>query len=165
MNNPQKPNPDQLEHISPRNDPRNNPARYEEPPADALKPPVPTIPIGPNAVYLVDPGFSETKEKTENGGGNQPAPADESPVLTSLTPNELPVWAQDTEVFWNGSNFTEASVIIWNNGEEATKFISATQLSTIVKPSTVQVPPPYSLQTSVKTGDKESAKLDFTFIS
>ena len=79
MNNPQIPNPDQLEHISPRNDPRKNAARYEDPPAkEEVKPPVPTVVLGPNAVYLVDPGYwpekaEEIKPPTD-GGGRSPGP-------------------------------------------------------------------------------------------
>ena len=158
MSNPQIPNPDQLQYISPRNDPRNNPARYEDAPPDQLVPPVPTVTIGPNAVYLVDPGY--WPEKAE-----EIKPQSEPPVLSSIEPNELPVWAQDTEVFFNGSNFTESSVIIWNNGEEATKFISAEQLSTIVKPSTVQAPLPFSLQAYVTDNGKQTTHLVFTFIT
>ena len=164
MNNPQIPNPDQLEHISPRNDPRKNAARYEDPPAkEEVKPPVPTVVLGPNAVYLVDPGYwpekaEEIKPPTEEEG--------EAPVLTSLEPNELPVWAQDTEVQFVGENFTQGgSVIIWNGSAEPTTFIDAQHLATIVKPSTVQVTPPVTVQAWVVTSGKESEKLDFTFIA
>jgi hypothetical protein len=90
---------------------------------------------------------------------------EKAPVLTSLEPNELPVWAQDTEVSWNGSGFTQAAKIMWNNGEEATRFISAERLSTIVKPSTVQAPLPFSLETYVVDNGKETSKLTFTFIT
>jgi IPT/TIG domain len=165
MNNPMIPNPDQLEHISPRNDPRTNPARYEEAPPDQLKPPVPTIPIGPNAVYLVDPGFWDEKlgeKPTEPTAPPAEAPA---PVLSSIDPAELPIWAQNTEVFFNGSGFTEASKIIWNDGEEPTKFVSAEQLSTLVKPSTVQAPLPFTLEAYVVDQGKASSKLAFTFIT
>jgi hypothetical protein len=56
MSNPQIPNPDQLEFIHPKADPRTNPARYEEP-AEELKAESPTVIIGPNATYLVQPGY------------------------------------------------------------------------------------------------------------
>ena len=160
--NPQIPNDDQLQYISPRNDPRTNAARYEEAPPDQLTPPVPTIKIGPNATYLVDPGY--WPEKAEEIKPTEPE-EDKAPVLTSLEPNELPVWAADTEVFWNGSGFTESSKIIWNHSAEPTKFISPEKLSTIVKPSTVQAPLPFALQTYVVDSGKESAKLTFTFIT
>jgi hypothetical protein len=75
------------------------------------------------------------------------------------------VWAQDTEVYWVGSDFTERSKIIWNGAEEPTKFIDSGKLSTTVRPSTIQVTPPFPLETYVVDGDKETAKLTFTFIA
>ena len=164
MSNPQIPNPDQLEYISPRNDPRTNAARYEEAPPDQLKPPVPTVVLGPNAVYLVDPGY--WPEKVENAKPEPPEPPSESgPVLSSIEPNELPVWAQDTLVSFRGENFTAGSVIMWNGSPEPTTFVASNELSTIVKPSTVQAPLPFTLQAWVVTSGKESEKLDFTFIT
>lgn len=160
-----KPNPDQLKFI-PAGPTRRNPALYSAIKEEHDTPPVPIVVIGPNAAYIVDPSFSpganlpEGETPPENGGGQAQAP-----VLSSLEPAQLPVWAQDTEVFWNGSGFTPNSVIIWNNGQETTKFVSANQLSTIVKPSTVQAPLPFTLETYVVEGGKQSAKLAFTFIT
>jgi hypothetical protein len=160
-----KPNPDQLKDITSGPNPRTNPSRYEDPPP--LVPEKPTVVIGPNANYIVDPTY--WPEKVENVTPPEPGPGPEPepgpPVLTALEPAELPVWASDTEVFWVGSGFTENSSINWNGSEEPTKFISAERLSTIVKPSTVQVPPPFSLPTFVVDGDKQSEELTFTFIA
>jgi hypothetical protein len=157
-----KPNPDQLKFIT-TGPTRRNPALYETPPEGALIEEKPTIVIGPNAAYVVDPGYWPGRlEGLPPGNGGAEAQA---PVLSSLTPDTLPVWAQDTEVFWNGSGFTESSVIMWNNGQEVTKFISAEKLSTIVKPSTVQAPLPFTLETYVADGGKQTAKLTFTFIT
>ena len=166
MSNPNTPNADQLEFINPKAN-LNNPARYEgETEPEFLKPPPPVFVLGPNAVYIVDASYWPKKAQELKEGVNPPEPAEsQPPVLSSLEPDTLPVWAQDTEVFWKGSNFTEASMIVWNNGEEPTKFIDASTLSTIVKPSTVQAPLPYTLETYVRTGDKETAKLSFTFIT
>ena len=165
--NPQVPNEDQLEHISPRNDPRKNAARYEDPPEETLSPPVPTVKIGPNAVYLVDPGY--WPEKAEDikppEPGPEPEPEEEPPVLDSIIPATLPVWAQDTEVTFRGEGFTEESVINWNGGDEVTDFVSETELKTLVKPSTVQAPLPFELQTYVRNGDKQSQPVTFTFIT
>ena len=161
-----KPNLDQLTNIPSAFKVRGNPAAYGDEPATELNPEPATIVIGPNPTYIVDTTLPAKIDEITDGTTPEPEPPLESaPVLTSLNPAELPVWAQDTEVFYNGSGFTETSVIIWNGGQEPTKFISASQLSTIVKPSTVQAPLPFTLQTSVKTGDKESGELDFTFIT
>jgi hypothetical protein len=94
----------------------------------------------------------------DNLPGELPKPPTEAPppVLASVQPDTLPVWASDTEVFWNGSGFTENSKIIWNDGEESTTFISPEKLSTIVKPGTVQAPLPYTLQTPVDSGKQTS---------
>lgn len=154
-----KPNPDQLQFI-PTGPTRRNPALYSAIREEHDTPPVPTVVIGPNAAYIVDPSFSPGANLPGSGGGEAQAP-----VLSSLEPAQLPVWAQDTEVFFEGSGFTPNSVIIWNNGQEATKFVSANQLSTIVKPSTVQAPLPFTLETYVVEGGKQTAKLAFTFIT
>lgn len=152
-----KPNPDQLQFIA-TGPTRRNPALYSPVREEHETPPVPTVVISPNAAYVVDPGYSP--------GANLPAgETSGAPVLSSLEPAQLPVWAQDTEVFWNGSGFTQNSVIIWNNGQEPTKFISSNQLSTIVKPSTVQAPLPFTLETYVVDGGRQTSKLAFTFIT
>ena len=108
ISNPNKPNPDQLQHIHPKNSPR-NPARYEAAPAEGeqeLKTEGPTIVLHPNAVYLVNPEeAAERREDLEEAvGGQEPA----GPLLlTSLDPDELPVWASDSEVLFRGENFTD----------------------------------------------------------
>jgi hypothetical protein len=166
---PNTPNADQLEFIHPKNSPRTNPASYEgEPlPAEELKSQGPTIVLHPSAVYLVDPEAAgerreALKETVSDGGESE---EEKLPTLTSLEPNQLPVWAQDTEVKFVGENFTVNSRIIWNGGEEPTGFIDASTLSTIVKPMTVGSPPPVTVQAWVKDGEKETTRLDFTFIA
>lgn len=162
-----KPNPDQLQFIHPKNAPRTNPANYEgtpTPPQEELKTEGPTIILNPNAVYLVDPeAVAERQEEIKEivEGGEEEGPM----ILSAIDPDELPVWAHDTEVLFRGENFTEASVIIWNGGAEPTTFIDANTLSTIVKPSTVQVPPPFTLEAYVVDGDEQTAPLPFTFIA
>jgi hypothetical protein len=170
--NPNTPNADQLEFIHPKNSPTTNPASYEgQPlPEGELKTQGPTIVLHPNAVYLVDPeAAGERRDKLEGAAGGEVKPPEPveplPPELLSLEPAELPVWAQDTPVQFVGRNFTMTSVIVWNGGDEPTSFIDAEHLSTIVKPSTVQVPAPYVVQAWVKEGGTETAKLDFTFIA
>ena len=164
---PNTPNPDQLQFIHPKNM-TGNLASYEGDAPKELESFGPTIVLHPNAVYLVDPqaaGERRAALKEAVGGGEPEEP--EKPVLASLEPNQLPVWAQDTEVKFHGENFTVNSRIIWNGGEEPTGFIDDKTLSTIVKPSLVQTPPPVTVQAWIweKEGELESEKLDFTFIS
>jgi hypothetical protein len=160
------PNLDQLQFIT-TGPTRRNPALYDAPSEPAAPKEKPTIVIGPNAAYIVDPAYlAEKKEEGLPELPDLPEPPElEPPSLTSLEPAELPVWAQDTEVYWNGANFTEVSKIIWNGAEEPTKFIDSGKLSTTVRPSTISVTPPFPLETYVVNGGKESEKLTFTFIA
>ena len=100
-------------------------------------------------VYIVDPNWLDGE-----GSRSEPEQPQSRRLLLWKTrfslrskPAELPVWASDTEVYWNGSGFTESSMIVWNGAQEPTKFFSD-KLSTIVKPSTVQAPavPPGNLR-------------------
>jgi hypothetical protein len=90
-----------------------------------------------------------------------------APVLASLEPVELSIDAPDTTVLCKGSGFTEESKIIWNGGEEPTTFVDAASVSTLVKPSTVSpdLELPFSLPVLVRTGDQETAELQFTFVA
>ena len=69
----------------------------------------------------------------------------------------------DTTTAFVGSGFTEDSEIIWNGSPEPTTFANSSRLTTIVKPSTVEAELPVTVQAWIRTGSKESAKLDFTF--
>ena len=71
--------------------------------------------------------------------------------------------APDTEVTVTGTNFTEASVIVWNGGDEETTFIDTEHVKTLVKPSTVEVDPPFSLPVKVRNDFVNSNSLTFTF--
>lgn len=160
-----KPNPDQLAHIPSNPHRRDNPALYSPIRQEYETGPVPTVVIGPNAAYIVDPGYSPGSNLPEGATPAPPVEEVQAPVLTSIDPPQLPVWAEDQEVLLNGENFTQASVIIWNNGQEPATFVDANNLRTLVKPSTVQVAPPFPVEVYVKNGDKESAKVTFTFIA
>jgi len=166
-----QPNADQLANISSKTNLATNPARYEEA-VEELKPPQPTIILGPNAQYLVEPGYWAEKvgapEQPPVEPGTEP-PVEEAtaPVLSSLEPSSLSVNAPDTTVLFKGSGFTPQSVIVWNGGEEVTNFGDPTTVSTLVRPSTVDpgLPLPFTLQALVRTGELQSSPLDFTFTS
>jgi hypothetical protein len=92
-------------------------------------------------------------------------PVAEAPVLHGLNPATLTVPGADYPVTVHGEGFTEASVINWNGGDEETDYISQTQLRTLVKPSTVQAPLPFTLPVYVHHGNIASNVLAFTFIA
>jgi len=84
-----------------------------------------------------------------------------APVLNSLTPNSAVVGSNDVTMTVNGTGFTSNSVIVWNGGDEPTTFVSATQVSTLVKPSTASGA--FSVPITVRNGDKISNTLTFQF--
>jgi hypothetical protein len=61
------------------------------------------------------------------------APGQDVPLaITTLDPSEGVAGAEDVTMTITGTGFTGASVILWNEGEERTDFITPTQVSTIV---------------------------------
>lgn len=86
-----------------------------------------------------------------------------APVIAELTPDSASVPGPDFDLVVRGENFSEESVINWNGGDEPTEFVSAEELRTLVKPSTVQTPLPFTLPVCVKTGQLSSGILSFTF--
>jgi IPT/TIG domain len=86
-----------------------------------------------------------------------------TPALTSLAPATLTVPGPDSEVILQGTGFNENTVINWNGGDEPTQFVSETELRTVVKPSTVEAPLPFTLPVYVHHGDLSSNVVDFTF--
>lgn len=88
---------------------------------------------------------------------------DPNPVIESLSPDTLPVPGADHELSVLGSGFTEESIIVWNNGEEPTEYVDEGTLKTIVKPSTVQAPLPFTLPVYVRNEDLQSNAVSFTF--
>lgn len=94
-----------------------------------------------------------------NGGGG--GGGDVAPTLTSLDPATAVLNDPDFTLHVHGSGFTASSVIVFAGQDEPIVFISATEITTIVKPSlpwgAVTVP------VRVRNGTEESAPLDFTF--
>jgi hypothetical protein len=86
-----------------------------------------------------------------------------TPALTSLAPATLTVPGPDSELILQGTGFNENSIINWNGGDEPTEFVSETELRTVVKPSTVEAPLPFTLPIYVHHGGLKSNVLDFTF--
>lgn len=95
------------------------------------------------------------------GPDPEPEPTPEPPVLTSLDPATAEIGGADITMSAKGSNFTEETRIVFGGGQENTVFVSDTEVTTIVKPSTAEVA--VSVPVFVRTGDLESDPLDFTF--
>lgn len=82
-------------------------------------------------------------------------------VLTSLTPNTAEIGGPQLTLRAHGSGFTARSVINFNGGDEPTTYVSATEVTTIVKPETAEVAGAFPV--TVRTGTRVSAPRDFTF--
>jgi len=93
---------------------------------------------------------------------------DDDPVLYALHPNKAFMSDPDFTLEVTGEGFTPESVIVWNNADEPTTFVSENVITTGVKPSTVWNP--ISIEVYVRTGDPKTSftvtrKLYFTFVS
>lgn len=91
-------------------------------------------------------------------------PEEEAPIITEINPANMAVPGVDGELIILGEGFTQESIIVWNNGDELTEFVSDTELRTIVKPSTVQAPLPFELSVYVRNGNLKSNVVSFTFV-
>jgi IPT/TIG domain-containing protein len=113
-------------------------------------------------MMLLDPSFWTEIVKAFRGEGEPlvPEPVGDQ-TFTSMNPDTLAMSDADTEVSFIGSGFTEGSKIIWNGSEEPTNFVSDTELTTIVRPSTVSFP--LAVPVAIRTGDFLTPPLNFTF--
>lgn len=86
-------------------------------------------------------------------------PALPAPTVTGLSQASAVVGDPDFVLSVYGTGFTDASVILFNNGEEPTTFVSEGEVTTIVKPSTASGP--VVVPVSV-VGAAESVSFEFT---
>jgi hypothetical protein len=83
------------------------------------------------------------------------------PVASALSPDTAVVGGPDITCTVTGTGFTPFSKITFNGTDEVTEFISETELSTIVKPSTASGP--WAIPVAVRTGGMVSEPLTFQF--
>jgi IPT/TIG domain len=91
----------------------------------------------------------------------EPEPNPDAPTITSLAPATAVIGSTDFTMRVLGTNFIETSVITFNGGDEATEFVSDTELTTGIKPSTAGTPGDYPVQ--VKNGTLVSNYVNFSF--
>jgi hypothetical protein len=84
-----------------------------------------------------------------------------TPVLTSLNPATAVHGGADVTLHCLGSGFTATSVINFNGGNEATTFVNAGDITTLVKPSLVGQA--IAVPVSVLNGVLASQPKTFTF--
>lgn len=96
--------------------------------------------------------------------GPEPPPDPEpglEPTVSNLSPSTAAIGDPDLTLTVTGTNFTSSSIIVFNGGEEPTEFISDTELTTIVKPSTASVAGSYPVL--VRQGSVDSSPRPFMF--
>jgi hypothetical protein len=81
-------------------------------------------------------------------------PEDPTPVLNQIQPDSAGGWAVDLHAF--GSDFVDGSVIMFDDTELTTTFLSVDELQ-----CTVGALEPKTYDVTVHTGDKSSAPLPF----
>jgi len=84
-----------------------------------------------------------------------------APVITELVPASAPVGAPALTLTVVGTAFLAGDVILFNGGPEPTTLVSATQLTTVVKPFTSTTPGDYPV--AVERAGEVSNGLDFSF--
>lgn len=84
-----------------------------------------------------------------------------APVLDTIEPATAVVGADDVVLRAIGSGFDDATVIVFNGGEEPTEFVSDSEVTTIVKPSTASGP--WTVPVLVRNVDGDSDPIDFAF--
>lgn len=98
---------------------------------------------------------------TYEGGPVPPEPV-AAPTLDSLSPDTAVAGdAADITMSAIGSGFTADSIIVFNGHAEPTTFVSATEVTTGVKPSIFVVPAVCPVE--IHTGSLVTAPVDFTF--
>jgi len=116
--------------------------------------------VSASGAPLIAPLNSNVDRRVE-GGADFPGPTPPTVTLDSISPNEAEVGGADIYLVATGSGFTENSVILFNNGEEATEFIDSSQVGTTVKPSLASGP--ISVPVQVREGVTTTPAQTFTF--
>lgn len=84
-----------------------------------------------------------------------------APVISQLVPPSSPIGAPSLTLTVVGDAFEEGDVIFFNGGPESTSFVSATQLTTLVKPFVSTSPGSYAVEVD-RLGERSNS-IDFVF--
>jgi hypothetical protein len=85
-------------------------------------------------------------------------------VVTSLDPASAQIGALlNVTLHVHGTGFTPDAAINFNGGNEATTYVSATELTTVIDMSTAKVPGSYPVK--VVQADGESNAMQFAFVA
>jgi hypothetical protein len=84
------------------------------------------------------------------------------PVLDVLEPSEALVGTEWVTMICRGDNFAPGAVIVFNNSDEPTQWVSPQEISTGIEPSTASGPATVPVYVRNPDGE-QSDPLDFTF--
>jgi hypothetical protein len=122
------------------------------------------VPVGPPGGPLAGSTLTGAIPESLDAGGGEGPPNPEpgmEPTLTSIDPTTAELNSADFTLRCLGTNFTETSVIMFAGQPEPIVFVSAEEITTIVKPSLPWGPA--TLPVAVKQGAYITEPIDFTF--
>lgn len=85
-----------------------------------------------------------------------------APVITSLNPSSAPVGSADFTLHVIGTGFQSGASIAVQGENQPTTFVSATELTTTVKPSKTAIPATYSLSVTQPSGTSNAVNFTYT---
>lgn len=112
--------------------------------------------LGTGAKTAVDQTVAPPLVSTPGGGWS-------SLAVTTLNPATAVLGGPDLTMHVIGTGFRQGDVILFNGGVEPTTFVSPTELTTIVKPSTAGFTGSYPV--TVKSGGLVAKPKNFSFTS
>lgn len=118
------------------------------------------VPVGPPGGPLQ--GSSMSGAVPEELQPPPPPDPELAPVVTSIDPTGAAIGDPDLTLTVTGEKFVDGSLILFNNSAEETVFVSETELTTTVKPSTASVAGAFPVAVRNPDG-QESSAVDFTF--
>jgi IPT/TIG domain len=109
---------------------------------------------------LSQAGYSE--EVAAAVAGLEQAVIDNTPIVSALAPVSAELGGPDLTLHVTGTNFKDGVVIVFNGFDEPTVVLSASEVTTGVKPSLFTVAEPLPVHVRNPLG-YESNSMDFTF--
>lgn len=116
--------------------------------------------VAGSQIYLVDGSFvSLTGIASAVGGYSAP-----SPTLSSMSPVSVTAGSPDVQVTLNGHDFTQASVVTWNNQKLLVDSVSDTQLVVTIPAASLTNPVGSAITVTNGPGTGSSGALAFTVL-
>lgn len=137
----------------------------DETPPEQRQPPD-MLAVGDTLTTPVGPAGGPLQGSTLAGAipENLPTPPEPlpAPTLTNISPITAIIGSADVTLVCTGTGFVQGAVVLFNNSANETTFVSDTEVSTIVEPSTASGA--WTVPVAVKNPDgQETGSIDFSF--